>query len=230
MTPSRRAALTAGALFVIATASSLAASAVEPPVHGADALAALPDSSAALALSALLSLVAAGTSAGIAVALYPVLRRSYPALALGSVVFRTIEAVFYTVGVVAALSVPSLASDMVAAPAEQRTGIAGMAELVLGLREHAAVAGVIAFCTGALLYYSALYRSGLVPRWLSAWGVVGVTSMFVACILALTSGRPVTGYVALALPIAVQEMVLAVWLLVRGFNHEPVRSPVAALA
>ncbi len=78
--------------------------------------------------------------------------------------------------------------------------------------------------------YVALYRSGLLPRWLSAWGVLGAVSMLTACVLALWAGRPVTGYVVLALPIAVQEMVLAGWLLVRGFAAEPVRSPAPALA
>ena len=230
MTPIRRASLTVGALFVVATVSALAASAVEPVVNGTDALAALPDSSGAFMLAALLHLVAAGASVGIAVALYPVLRRAYPALALGSVVFRTIEAVFYTVGLVAALSVLPLARELVAAPADRHAEITGMAELMLGLREHATVAGVVAFCTGALLYYVALYRSGLLPRWLSAWGVLGAVSMLTACVLALWAGRPVTGYVVLALPIAVQEMVLAGWLLVRGFAAEPARSPVPALA
>ncbi len=230
MTSTRRASLAAGVLFVIATTAALAAGAVEPAVSGAAALAALPGSSQPFLLAALLHLVAAGTSVGIAITLYPVLRHAHATLALGSVVFRTIEAVFYTVGLVGLLSVLPLARELATAPADQRAGITTMAEMMVGLRDHASAAGVVAFATGALLYYVAFYRSGLLPRWLSAWGVIGAVAMLVACALALTADRPVTGYVALALPIAVQEMVLAGWLLVRGFAGEPQRSPVPALA
>jgi len=230
MTSTRRSSLAAGVLFIIATVAALAAGSVEPAVSGADALAALPDSSQPFLLAALLHLVAAGTSVGIAIALYPVLRQVHPTLALGSVVFRTIEAVFYTVGLVAVLSVLPLARELATAPADQQAAIRTMAEMMVGLRDHAAVAGVVAFGTGALLYYLAFYRSRLLPRWLSAWGVLGAIAMLTACVLALFADRPVTGYVGLALPIAVQEMALAGWLLVRGFASEPQRSTVPALA
>lgn len=230
MTPTRRTSLAAGVLFVAATASSLAASAVEPEVGGADALAALPGREGALVLAALLHLVAAGTSVGIAVALFPAVRRTHATLAVGSVVFRTIEAVFYATGVLGLLALLPLARELAAAPADQQTWITGAADLMLSLHDHAVVTGVIAFCTGALLYYVAFYRSGAVPRWLSAWGVGGTVSMLTACMLALVAERPVTGYVALALPIAVQEMVFAGWLLVKGLADDVEQARVTALA
>jgi hypothetical protein len=68
------------------------------------------------------------------------------------------------------------------------------------------------------MYYIAFYRSRLVPRWLSGWGIVGVVSMMLASVMALFSDNPVTGYTTLILPIAVQEMVLAFWLLFKGFD------------
>ena len=68
------------------------------------------------------------------------------------------------------------------------------------------------------MYYAIFYRSRLIPRWLSGWGIVGVILMLVACLSALFTRNPVTSYVILALPIAVQEMVLAGWLIARGFN------------
>jgi hypothetical protein len=77
---------------------------------------------------------------------------------------------------------------------------------------------IFAFSTGALLFYSLFYQARLVPRWLSRWGVVGVLLIFTACLLALFSDSPVTGYALLISPVAIQEIVLAVWLLVKGFN------------
>jgi hypothetical protein len=71
------------------------------------------------------------------------------------------------------------------------------------------------------MYYSLFYRSRLVPRWLSVWGLAGVLLMTTACLLALFSDNPVTGYTILILPILVQEMVLALWLLAKGFTSSP---------
>ncbi|MCV2393662.1 DUF4386 domain-containing protein [Actinotalea sp. M2MS4P-6] len=230
MTPTRRTSLTAGVLFVLATTTALAASAVEPEVSGTAALAALPGSSPAFLLATLLHLAAAGTSVGIAIALYPVIRAAHATLAIGSVVFRTIEAVFYAVGAVSLVAVLPLSRELAAAPTDQQATISAIAETMVGQRDHAVMVGVIAFCTGALLYYLAFYRSTLLPRWLSAWGALGALSMLTACALALVADRPVTGYVVLALPIAVQEMVLAGWLLVRGFAEEPAPERTAAPA
>ena len=71
------------------------------------------------------------------------------------------------------------------------------------------------------MYYSLFWRSRLVPRWLSGWGIAATCLIMTACLLALTSNSPVTGYTLLILPIAVQELVLAVWLLIKGFRPSP---------
>ena len=68
------------------------------------------------------------------------------------------------------------------------------------------------------MYYTLFYRSRLVPRWLSIWGLTALGLMMTACMLALFSNNPVTGYTVLILPIALQEIVLAIWLLAKGFN------------
>ena len=74
--------------------------------------------------------------------------------------------------------------------------------------------GVIPFVLGALMFYVLLYQSRLVPRWLSTWGLVGA---------ALGIVPPLGGMFGLSLgvlvaPLAVQEMVMAVWLIAKGFN------------
>jgi hypothetical protein len=225
MSSARRTSIAAGVLFIIATVAFLVASGVEPALTGAGALAGLVNHSDRLALAAILYLVAAGTSVGIAVVLYPLLRTVDAALALGSVVFRTIEAVCYTVAVVSLLSVLPLGRQFVTAPADLRPSIRTLAEAVVSARDHAVVVGVVAFSTGALLYYLVFYRSRLVPRWLSSWGLIGTLLMLTACVLALFGDRPVTGYTWLILPIAVQEMVFAAWVLIRGFEHQPAQTP-----
>jgi len=217
----RRISIATGALFIVATIAVLAASALEPAITGTDYLTRVANHHNRLAAAAFLYLIAAVTSVGIAIALYPLLTKINAALAIGSVVFRTIEAVFYTAAVVSLLSILTLGQQLATAPADNRAPIHAIADSLRSVRDHSTLAGVFAFCLGALMYYTLFYRSRLVPRWLSGWGVAGVLLMLTASLLALFSNSPVTGYTLLILPLAVQEIVLAIWLLVKGFNPSP---------
>ena len=216
MEPSRTTAVATGTLFIVATVAALAAAAVEPARTGTDYLTGVAAHPNRLAAAALLYLIAAGTSVGIAIALYPLLKQVNAGVALGSVVFRSIEAVFYTGAVVNLLSILPLGQQLATAPADSRASIHAIADSLLSMRDRSTLAGVFAFCVGALMYYALFYRSRLVPRWLSGWGIAGALLMLTACLLALFSDNPVTGYVVLILPILVQELVLAAWLLIKG--------------
>jgi hypothetical protein len=216
-----RAARLTGALFIVATVADLVGAAVRPGTTGTDYLSRVSADADRVAAGSLLLLVAAFACAGIAVAMYPVLRRTHPGLALGSVVFRTLEAVMYMIAVVCLLSLSTLGQASVSAGAADGAPARVVGGLLLGVREHAAMVGVFAFCLGACLYYVAMFRSRLIPQWLSFWGIAAIGLLATAAVLALFADRPVTGYAPLALPIFLQEMVLAVWLVARGFS--PVR-------
>jgi hypothetical protein len=96
----------------------------------------------------------------------------------------------------------------------------------MAARDSLGQVAVLTFGLGGLMYYWVFYRSRLVPRWLSAWGLVAVTSVMVSGLLVMLglveSFSP--PQLVLALPIAVQEMVLAVWLIAKGFNPRAVAS------
>ncbi len=218
MNSSRKFAVIAGVVFIIATAAGLSSTALVPALSSPDYLTRVSAHVNQVAGGALLLLIAAFGSVGIAVSLYPVLKERNAALAIGSVVFRTIEAVMYTVGVVSLLSVLTVGQQLTSAGGADRALLQAVGNALVSLHDHAAVAGVFAFSLGALLYYYLFFQTRLIPRWLSGWGIVAIVSMLAACVLALFSDSPVTGYVLLVLPIAVQEMVLAVWLIVKGFN------------
>jgi len=225
-----RAARLTGVLFIIATVANLLGAAVRPGLSGADYLGRLSADPERVAAGALLLLVAAFACAGIALAMYPVVKRTDTGLALGSVVFRTLEAVMYMIAVVCLLSLSTLGQASVAAGAADQTALGAIGGLLLSLREHAALAGVFAFCLGAFLYYTAFFRSRLIPRWLSGWGIVAIGLLAAASVLALFAGRPVTDYVPMALPIFLQEMILAVWLIARGFSPARAAAPEVSVA
>lgn len=80
----------------------------------------------------------------------------------------------------------------------------------------------LSFCAGAALFYGVLYKSRLVPRFLSVWGVVGV-GLILAMNLLSAFGRVHfrETMMALALPMILNEVFLGFWLLVRGFAPGP---------
>jgi Domain of unknown function (DUF4386) len=225
MDSNRRAALNTGVLFIAATVAALAGTTLSGPlVNDPDRLTRAATNASPLISGMLFQFVAAGASVGIAISLYPVLKQWGVGMALGSVVFRTLEAGMYAVGAVSLLSLLPLARQFTSAGATERAGLAAVGEVLVGVREAAAVAGVLAFIVGALLYYWLLYRSNLIPRWLSGWGIAALLLMIAACVLALFEQRPVTSYVVLVVPIGVQEMVLALWLIAKGFNSAALES------
>ena len=78
----------------------------------------------------------------------------------------------------------------------------------------------LVFCLGAALFYVLLYRSRIVPRWIALWGLVAILFYVAADLLAMYAViAPVSpAQVLLFMPLAVQEMVLAVWMIARGFR------------
>ena len=155
--------------------------------------------------------------AGIAISLYPVLRKHNIGLSLGAVGCRTMEAVMYFVGIAGLLSLVTLSQQYIAVGAPRAT-LRTLASLIPQARDWTSLLAVLAFGVGALLYYTVFYQTKLVPRWLSGWGLLGAALAIAAGVLVLFG---VIGFVSnvqvvMSLPIAVQEMVLALWLIVRG--------------
>jgi hypothetical protein len=216
----RKTARIAGVLWIIATAASLASQPFLGSLNSSDYLVSVSANGTQVTMGALLAFIAAAASASIAISLYPVLRRYNESLALGAVGFRLIEGVFYIVGIVFLLMLLALSQQFVKTgapdPSFQTLGVA----LLAGYHSAGNVASLLAFCIGAMLYYVVFYQARLVPRWLSGWGLVGVALGMVAGLLGMFGiiGPLSTPQVVLALPIAVQEMAIAVWLIVKGFS------------
>lgn len=125
------------------------------------------------------------------------------------------------IGALSLLVLLTVSQDSLAAGSDtsayQTTG-----DAVLAARDWAhGFIGPLAFNTGAGLYYLVLHGARLIPRWLSGWGLVGVALGLLATVYAgLTQEFGFsTLNTVLNIPIALQEMVLAVWLIAKGFNR-----------
>ena len=163
----------------------------------------------------ILEIVVALACIGTAVVLYPVVKRQNQAVALGFVGARVLEAATIFAGVVALLSIVTLRQSGDGADA-LATSQALVAQhewtMLLGQSFIPAV--------NALLLGSLLYQSRLVPRVLPIIGFIGAP-LLVASDLGVLFGawEPVATVPGLAaLPIALWEFSLGVWLIVKGFK------------
>ena len=82
-----------------------------------------------------------------------------------------------------------------------------------------AILDAAVFSVGALVLNAALYQSRLVPRWLSLFGLAGAAAYLTAGLLVMYGLEPLsTPQVLLEAPLGLQEIALALWLIVKGFD------------
>jgi hypothetical protein len=170
-----------------------------------------------VATGALLELVMGMAVVGIAITLYPVLRRFSERLSLGYVAVRTMEGMLNVIGAIGALVLLSVSREIAGAGASHASlQTLGGTVQAGGDWVNSAVLPIV-FALDALILNYVLYRARLVPRWLSAWGL-GSAALWLAAGVMVTYGLESSATTALAVPIGVQEMAFAAWLIIRGFD------------
>ena len=167
----------------------------------------------------ILEMIVALAGIGTAVVLYPVVKRQNEGVALGFVGSRTLEAATIFAGVACLLSVVTL--RQVGAGADAL--VTGQALVTLYNRTFLIGQSFIP-AVNALLLGSLLYQSRLVPRVLPLLGFIGavlLVASFIAILFGLRGQMSAQAALA-ALPIALWEFSLGVWLVVKGFKPSPI--------
>jgi hypothetical protein len=153
-------------------------------------------------IGALLVLIDVVAVAGIGIVMYPILKNHNETLAFGYAGARIAEGILFSVNVIPILTLLTLSKEFVMAGAPDASYYQTLGTLLIA-------AGDWAF---------------FVPRWLSVWGFVGAVLLWAYYLLQFFSINQVE---ILFLPIAVQEMVFAVWLIAKGFNPSAIAPPSA---
>jgi hypothetical protein len=208
-----------GVLFITAMVAGMLRYVLFDPILDApDYLVDISASKTQLIIGVLSFFVLAVALAGIAIVMYPILRKQNEALALGYVAARIVEGVLYIVAMLAILTLWTLSQRFVEAGAPDASYFQTLGELLLAVRYWAYnVLWPVIIGLGSLMFYCLLYQSRLIPRWLSVWGLIGAP-LFPVAWLSLF-GPKISG--PFLLPLVANEMVLAVWLIVKGFNSLP---------
>ena len=223
----RKLAISAGILFIIYDIVDLLSFLFLGPVNSTNYLVSVSENAGLVGAGAFLLLIGGACASGIAISLYPVLKKFNPVLALGAVGFRISEGVLRIVSVCALLSIITLSQLFVKAGAPDSPYFQTLYSLLYaGYRWVGNVGSLLAFSIGCTLYYIIFYRTKLIPRWISVWGLVAAILGMLSCVLVLVGlvAPFSTEQVVMALPMLPQEMVLAVWLMVKGFNPSVIAS------
>lgn len=211
-----REATAVGVLFIVASvAAIIGGSMAALPLEDADYLVSIAGQDTQVISGVLLLVVQTVAVVGVAVLLYPVLRREHTGLALGYVAARTIEGVLVLVGALSVLALVTLSREQAEA-----VGATPLGDVLVATYDWSYLLGpMLFFSVSALILYPMLLRARLVPAWLSVWGLAGgllflartVAEMYGADLPALAQGL-------IAAPIGINEMVLALWLIIKGFS------------
>lgn len=215
----KKPAVIIGVFFILATAMGVTNAAMLGPLFiGPDYLIAMSENSGNVMISTLLNLVMAGSVVAIAVVIYPILKRTNETLAIGYLSARIIEGIILAIGGIAWLALLSLGNEFVQAGQPAGTHYQTLGDLIQSTSTSTFTLGAeIAFGVSALVLNYAFINSRIVPRWISVWGLVGGALLLVLGAMKILGMSVSAVEIAFTVPIALNEMVLAVWLIVKGF-------------
>ncbi len=211
-----------GIMFIMASATAiLGLLFYQPILTGPDYLTNGAVNGTQVIMGALMELVLVITAIGTAIGMFQVLRSYGERIALGHLFFRFLEAVVISIGIVAVLSLLTLSRDFVTTDTANASAYHVSGSLLQAVYKTTSMLGPL-FLLGVntLMYSYLLFKSQLVPRPLAVMGLNGATLVLVYGMLVLF-GVVVHGsgpVMVLVMPVALYEMFLAVWLIVKGFN------------
>ena len=221
--PTRRAATIVGWLFVVTYVTSISAKiGFYPPLFDGNYVTG-PGQDTRVLWGAFSEAILIIANIGSATALYSVVKQRHPNLALSFVTARVMESVFIGVGILAVLTLVTLRQDYAAAAGEQSAaGLAAVGEAFVAMQQWTFNLGpsfVVGVGNGCILGWL-MFRTGLVPRRLVMFGLVGGPLIVIsgsAAILHLIEPGGALQTLSAA-PEFVWELGLGIYLIVKGFK------------
>lgn len=158
---------------------------------------------------------------GFALVLYPILSKYNKSMAIGFVSFRIISGVFQIIGVITLPIIILLSQKYLESNVSDLLYFQLLGDVLKLGRDLANHVGVmLATGLGNIILFYMFYKTKLIPRWLSSWGLVGNALAMLASFLILFRLIDVISsqFIVLTIPLVIQEIILAIWLIVKGFN------------
>lgn len=219
MDSNKKRTIIAGSLYIVGTVAGILS--IAPAVDAPDYLIKASANANQVLHAALFQFLMTVAYAGFALTLYPILRKHMESLALGFLSFRIIAAVLNIIGFIIILMILSLSNDFVNAGSPASSYYQTLGDMLRSGRDFINhIAMIFAISTGGLMFYTLLFLTKLLPRWMSVMGLAATLLTIIASLLVMFHVIEIitTIYLALNLPLVLLETILAIWLIVKGFN------------
>jgi uncharacterized protein DUF4386 len=199
------------------TAAVLSYSVILPPIlHKKDFLDSLSINSTLVTIAMLLDLAVGLSTFGIAVLLYPVLKKYSERMALWFLGLRLNEVINYVIGGVLLLTVLSIGVDYQQVDPSEAEHFEILSTYLLRARGNTQLIGLLIYCFGTSMLYYLLFHTKLIPRFISVWGLIGVILLFAEVISNIFNES--LGGLIIMMPLGLNEIFFGIWLIIRGFN------------
>jgi hypothetical protein len=172
-------------------------------------------------IGVLLQFVNCAAVVGIGVLLFPILRRFSEAIAIGYVVTRIFDCAWLVAGGIGTLSLIALSQEAIQAGTTDASYSLTLGALLVEGSYTAYLVGMLALGLGSLPFCYLLYRSRLVPRSMSVLGLIGYAALLTGSSIELFG---INLYMLHYLPGGLFELILPIWLIVKGFNSSAIVS------
>ncbi|MED4227771.1 DUF4386 domain-containing protein [Neobacillus cucumis] len=228
MNSNKKAAKIVGVLFIMAAVTAVIAVILYRPIlNTPDYLIQGSSHADKVIWGVVMELILVVSAVGTATTMFPFLKKYNETIALWHLAFRFLEAVIITVGIISVLSLLTLSREYVAAGAQNIDSFQASGILLKAVHDWTFLLGPN-FMLGinTLMYSYIFFKSKLVPRFIPILGITGAVLVFIAALLEMfgvIQQVSVWGGI-LALPVAANEMILAVWLIAKGFNESALAS------
>ncbi len=221
-------AVMAGALYFLGTVFGITSAVVggevissivtNKPLSGLDLLDLVATNSSRVTGGSFLILLMGISLVAMTIFLYPIFRKDSEELATGMLLFRgALEGTYYFVSTMVFLTLVLLGNEYVATGSDS-TALQSMGNVFYQFQSLIGPVGTIIFLIGATCLYISFYRTRLIPRWLSVWGLIGVVPYMAYALLHFFHiDNSVVFYLQMVL--APQELVMGAWLVIKGFNQ-----------
>jgi hypothetical protein len=228
MNTTRKTAVIVGMLFMIGTVAGILSFALSGPILNApDYLIEIFANKNQVTIAALLVLIMGFALAMVPVMMFPIAKKHNEALGLAYLVFRgALETVTYIAIAICWLFLIQLSQEYAKATARDAFHFKTLGAVLMEGSISISNILILVFGIGALIFYSLLYQSKLIPRWLSAWGLIAILLHIATGFLLMFAFIDPDSSILFVMnfPIFLQEMVMAAWLIVKGFNPSAVAS------
>jgi len=217
MNAHRKTAISVAVLFLVATATYMTGTGlIESIINSPDYLSQVYPNKNQLILGVLLQFVDVAAIMGIGVLMFPLLKKHSEVVAVSYVATRILESVFLVLGGIGTLFLITLSQQYFQAAASDVLSFQTLGSVFIEQGQLGYHIAMMALGLGSLPFSYILYKSKLIPQWLSGLGFIGYALLLTWVVLELAG---FSFGLSLLIPGGLFELMLPIWLFIKGFNQ-----------